>query len=261
MKRPASQFYWGDWLSCTELRVVSLAARGLWMDMLCHMRDGRPVGHLTFADGRPISADQIAGMVGKASPREVRRLLAELEAAGVPGKSETGAYFSRRMVREEEAYENYRAGQSAAGRRGAGSRWGNPSQPHAVPNAPSRSEPIGIVSGGNSSSSSSSSSVPPSAVARAPIIDQREHRKHAHCGRVCLPAALFGEFERRRNHDNANRELRDWAMEVEREWGPGGSKSGLEPGDVYDFWKARYAERWPAATAIADRRTPSWATR
>lgn len=81
--------------------------------------------------------------------------------------------------------------------------------------------------------------------ARAPIHD-RSHRSHAHCGRVCLPAALFGEFVRRRNHLNADREIRDWALVVDNEWSEGGAHAADEPGDAFDFWKARYEERWPA---------------
>lgn len=89
---------------------------------------------------------------------------------------------------------------------------------------------------------------------RAPLHDT-SHRKHAHCGRVCLPAPLFGEFVRRRNHDNADGEIRDWAMEVETAWGDRPD----EPGDPYEFWKARYSEKWPTARATVGRNTPKWA--
>lgn len=83
----------------------------------------------------------------------------------------------------------------------------------------------------------------------APIHD-RSHIKHAHCGRTCLPAALFGEFVRRRNTPNADREIREWALTVERAWSDGGPFASAEPGDAFEFWKARYAEQWPTA-AIA----------
>lgn len=80
--------------------------------------------------------------------------------------------------------------------------------------------------------------------AGAPLVDQREHRHHAHCGRVCLHASLFGEFVRRRNHADADQEIRAWAMEVERQW----EASPDEPGDAFEFWRMRYQERWPAKT-------------
>lgn len=87
---------------------------------------------------------------------------------------------------------------------------------------------------------------------RAPLVDQRAHRGHAQCGRVCLPANLFNEFVRRRNHDKADAEVRDWALSVEKTW----AEKAEEPGDAYTFWRARYAEQWPAAPK--DTR-PAWA--
>jgi hypothetical protein len=95
---------------------------------------------------------------------------------------------------------------------------------------------------------------------RAPLVDQREHRNHAHCGRVCLHASLFGEFVRRRNHDGADMELREWALRVEREWGPGGPRETDEPGDAFDFWRAQYEREWPSPVTVkADPRVPKWA--
>lgn len=79
----------------------------------------------------------------------------------------------------------------------------------------------------------------------------RTHKQHAHCGRVCLHASLYDEFVRRRNHPSAAKEIDDWCMEVEREWGDDGPHAHDEPGDAFDFWKARYAERWPAASVKA----------
>ena len=48
MKRPSFQFYPGDWLHDTGLRACSLAARGLWIDIVCFMHQAEPYGHLTF---------------------------------------------------------------------------------------------------------------------------------------------------------------------------------------------------------------------
>jgi hypothetical protein len=87
-----------------------------------------------------------------------------------------------------------------------------------------------------------------------------EHRKHAHCGRICLHASLFGEFVRRRGTPTADAELRDWAMQVEREWGIDGPKRDVEPGDAWEFWRARYAEQWPSTDAVTTKsRSPAWA--
>jgi hypothetical protein len=91
----------------------------------------------------------------------------------------------------------------------------------------------------------------------APIHDT-SHRKHAVCGRVCLHASLFNDFVRRRNHDHADQEIRAWAEGVVVEWTMGVFQT-VEPGDPFDFWKARYAEQWPAASGSAPSRLPAWA--
>ena len=70
------------------------------------------------------------------------------------------------------------------------------------------------------------------------------HKSHQHCGRVCMPGTLFDEFVRRRNHDNAEIEIRDWALEVELTW----ADFDGEPGNPFEFWRARYRERWPTSS-------------
>jgi hypothetical protein len=99
MKRPSLQFYPGDWLKDPAVRSVSLAARGLWIDMLCLMHECADRGHLRSASGSAITEIQLARMVG-ASPTEIRRVLSELESAGVFSRTEDATIYSRRMVRD-----------------------------------------------------------------------------------------------------------------------------------------------------------------
>jgi hypothetical protein len=73
-KRPAFQWYPGDWLRATETRVCSLAARGLWIDMICLMHEGRPYGHLRVGT-MDIQPGDLARMVG-APEADVAELLA-----------------------------------------------------------------------------------------------------------------------------------------------------------------------------------------
>jgi hypothetical protein len=98
-KRPAFQFYPGDWRRDTALQTCSLAARGLWIEMICLMHEGEPYGHLRVG-AKTISLEVLARMVGEPCPR-VRQLLAELEDAGVCSRREDGTLFSRRMARDE----------------------------------------------------------------------------------------------------------------------------------------------------------------
>lgn len=100
---------------------------------------------------------------------------------------------------------------------------------------------------------------PPPPRPMAPLHD-RSHFKHAVCGRVCLHASLYGEFVRRRNHPDADAEVRKWADETIDAW-TSGEHAGDEPGDPFEFWKLQYAARWPATLQATgtDRRTPQWA--
>ena len=105
-KRPASQYYWGDWWKDKGLHSCSLTARGLWHEMNCLMHDGEPYGHLTL-NGRPMTVAQLANQC-RISASQCAKLLRELEDAGVPSRTPEGVFFSRRMVRDE-ASRNARA--------------------------------------------------------------------------------------------------------------------------------------------------------
>lgn len=115
MKRPAFQFYPGDWRKDPALSVCSLAARGLWIEAMCIAHESDPYGHLAVA-GKPMTAAQLARLVGE-SPAVVAKLIAELESAEVFSRSEGGAIYCRRMVRDEKL----RATRAECGRLG-----GNP---------------------------------------------------------------------------------------------------------------------------------------
>lgn len=99
MKRPSFQFYPGDWQRDAALRSCSMAARGIWIEVLCLMHAAEPYGVLVL-NGKPIDSAHLARIVG-AREKEVARLLAELEAVGVFSRDAEGRIFSRRMVRDE----------------------------------------------------------------------------------------------------------------------------------------------------------------
>lgn len=128
-KRPAFQFYPGDWRTDPSLRLCALLARGLWIEMMAIMHEGEPYGHLT-AQGRPISDDMLARLVGE-SPASVKRAMKDLEANGVFSRTGEGVIYSRRMVRDEEVRDARAAGGSlgkAHGAKGAshGTKGGRP---------------------------------------------------------------------------------------------------------------------------------------
>ncbi len=97
-----SKFWWQDWQRDPALRACSLAARGLWMEILAVAHEGDPPGHLTI-NGNPPSNRQIAAIAGCAV-KTVTALLAELEANGVFSRTDAGTIYSRRMVRDHELF-------------------------------------------------------------------------------------------------------------------------------------------------------------
>ena len=96
MSQPWIKFYPRDWRGDQALRVVSLAARGLWIEMLSIMHEGQPYGHLTIG-GQPCTDDNLARLVG-ASVEEVQALLVELRTAGVLRQSRGGVIYSKRLT-------------------------------------------------------------------------------------------------------------------------------------------------------------------
>ena len=96
------KFQPSSWRSAPELRMCSLAARGLWIDMLCLMHEAEPRGHL-LVNGVEVSPKQLAAM-SSVPLKQCLALLEELEDAGVFSR-ENGVIFSRRMVDKTEYNE------------------------------------------------------------------------------------------------------------------------------------------------------------
>lgn len=96
---PWMKFYPSDWRADPALRMCSIAARGLWIEMLCVMHEAVPYGSLRV-NGNPVSDRQIAVLAG-ADIAETAEWLAELERAGVFSRDEDGVIVSRRMQRDK----------------------------------------------------------------------------------------------------------------------------------------------------------------
>lgn len=111
---PYFPFYASDWLSSAKLRSCSLAARGMWVEMLSLMHKSDRRGYLQIG-GSPVNAEQLARMTG-CSTDEATRLLAELLNSGVPSVTDDGIFYSKRMVKGEQK----RRLCSAAGKKGGG---------------------------------------------------------------------------------------------------------------------------------------------
>ncbi len=113
MSHPWMKFYPSDWRADPSLRMCSIAARGLWMDMLCIMHEAAPRGFMLI-NGSQVTERQMASLCG-VSLRECSLLIIELETAGVFSRGDNGEIFSRRMVRDEEKAERDKANGKAGG--------------------------------------------------------------------------------------------------------------------------------------------------
>src|SRR5260370_26598637 len=101
-KLPYFPFYPDDWLSDEKARLCSIAARGLWIDMLCLMHKCDRRGYLQQANGKPLTLEQLSRITSGCSTEEVGNLLQELITSGAASVNEHGVIFSRRMVRDEQ---------------------------------------------------------------------------------------------------------------------------------------------------------------
>lgn len=170
MKRPAFQFYPSDWRKDTALQFCSLAARGLWVEMMCIAHECEPYGHLVV-NGKAMTAAQIGRLVG-ISEKECKKFLAELFEAGVPSQTSEGVIFSRRMVRDEEVRNKRAAGGQAGaehGQKGAsfGAKGGRPSKQKTPEETPLRDDERGVIEPPKEPPPSSSSSTSVSSEANA----------------------------------------------------------------------------------------------
>ncbi|QDP58340.1 MAG: hypothetical protein Unbinned664contig1000_21 [Prokaryotic dsDNA virus sp.] len=97
---PYMKFYTSDWMSDPKLRICSIAARGLWMEMLCIMHEADPRGYL-IVNNQPVTSRQLAILSGVLLD-EVEDLISELETAGVFSRDREGRIYSRRILRDEK---------------------------------------------------------------------------------------------------------------------------------------------------------------
>jgi len=101
-KAPSFQFYANDWLADTQLGRVSLAAHGLWINMLCRMWVSDKQGYLIGdSEGTAPSVSQIARDC-RCTVEEAEKGLKELERNNIFSRTADGVIYSRRMLRSIE---------------------------------------------------------------------------------------------------------------------------------------------------------------
>jgi hypothetical protein len=92
------KFYPSDWRADPALRSCTIAARGLWVEMLALMHEAEPYGSLLI-NGARIDKKRLATLTG-IKESECAVLLLELEGFGVFSRDDDGTIYSRRMRRD-----------------------------------------------------------------------------------------------------------------------------------------------------------------
>jgi len=119
--RPADQWYWDDWFSAFDVRLCSLAARGLWIDMLGIMYKAQIRGTLTI-NGRQPGSKRLAKLTGD-TIANINKYLKELEDNEVFSRLEDNTIICRRMFRKSGRQDQISKIRSEAGKKGADARW------------------------------------------------------------------------------------------------------------------------------------------
>lgn len=135
-----SKFFWSDWMSDPALRLCSVGARGLWMDMLCIAAAHEPPGYVAVG-GQPLGVTPLARMVG-ADVNEVAIWLVELDGHGVFSVDRKKRIYCRRMVKDAKAMKIARQNGEKGGnpslgkRKASGARDNPPGAGGVIPQKP-----------------------------------------------------------------------------------------------------------------------------
>jgi hypothetical protein len=97
----STQWFWSDWAGDQDVRRLTPAERGLWIDLLALAAVGKPVGYVCDQRGKPISNEEIARF-SNCTPTEVASLIAGILEKGAGSRDRAGRLFNRRMVRHAE---------------------------------------------------------------------------------------------------------------------------------------------------------------
>jgi hypothetical protein len=92
------------WRGDSRLRDCSLAAQGLWINLMALMHESSLYGHLLI-NGEPPTDRKIAAQIGCEDVRAVAKAREELETKGVARRTSTGVLYSKRMVEDRQTQE------------------------------------------------------------------------------------------------------------------------------------------------------------
>ena len=238
-KFAAFQFYPRDFLTSSKVARMSLIEIGIYITLLCYS---------WLDSGLPSDVGQLAKLMRMPLPRFRKLWAGVLSECFVPKGTKL---VNPRQERQRKELHDYVAGCQRGGERSAEARRARLGS--AQPPKPPRSDLE--VTPNTSSSSSSSSSSSEKNVRTAPLVARRRKDAAFEGPRVYVPQRAHSDFVALRN--GAEAELFAWYEQISEAWTMGVHQHDEPGADMFAFWKARYAERWPVAKV--DKRLPEWA--
>lgn len=119
----AVQWFWSDWLGDQEVRRLSPAERGVWIDLLALAATGSPFGYVCDGKGRQLTMEEIARVTGE-TPEVVSNLVAGILDKGAASRDRTGRIYNRRMVRDAAIRLKRSESGKLGGKATANKHWG-----------------------------------------------------------------------------------------------------------------------------------------
>lgn len=245
---PAFQFYPKDFLASSKVDDMSMTERGVYITLLsrCWLDNGLPTDLPALAKYARMKPANFERMWSTGPLREcfVER---------------GGRFHNDRLDHERKSQAEYRKRQQAR----ADQRWHPKDADAAALQAPHAGPARSGTALQSSSSSASSSASTPDGVARpsarpAPIIQRRRKDAAFEWGRLYVPQRVHDDLVMLGNHGTDEAALFAWYQAVCEDYAA--HPDWRIDADLFRFWKAKYADKWPPPVAAkADARLPEWA--
>lgn len=249
-KSPAFQFYPKDFLLSRKVRNMSLTERGAYITLLSiDWMEG----------GLPTDLDQLAKDLDVPTQR-FRKMWSSgpLHECFV---EKNGRLTNPRLQEERRKQAEYRRRQADNGAKGGRPKvkgLGSSGKPTEKPAHETHSE--ATKSSASSSLFASASSPSGESTERSRPIVQRIRKDAAfEYGRLYVPQRAHDDLMMLANHGQSEKPLRDWYLAICEEYTSGAKANAALPTNMIEFWKAKYAIRWPPEpVAPPSSNQPAW---
>lgn len=246
---PAFQFYPRDFLSSDNVDQMSMTERGVYITL---------ISKYWLAGDLPSDLRELAGMV-RMKPEKFERMWT-IGKLHLCFQERGGRLIQPRLEAERRKQGEYRRRQTENGAKGGRPKKavGNSGVTQLSPTAkPTETSVSASASAFASASSSTEKKVARALGARSGLLRGPRPEAAFDGGRVWVLHKTHADFMALRTGNQ--RELFDWYADVAESWNVGAHK-GDEPGpNMFKFWEARYAEKWPAApAAVSASKLPEW---